>query len=398
PELDELSFGELVDVAWHDLRLGELVDIPLRWFLMRSGLDDEPLAPLTARRFLRSARRVVAGLERAFDRVRPDVLVVLNGLFFFEGIASAMAAQRGIPVVGYERGFIPGTLLVHHGDPDCLLDVSDEWDAWRPVPLTSEQETELDTYLDDRKMGRRTMDMYWKRGTRYELGDGQEPPSGRLVTLFTNLTWDSAVLGQEVAFASIHEWLASAVAWADTHPEHRLVIRIHPAEVKLPGKQTREPLAPFIRARFPTLPANVTVLEPTDPTSSYVLMEAADVGLVFTSTVGLELALHDVPVIVAGQTHYRGKGFTVDVSSPADFESALDGVIADPGRASPNRDLARRYAYLFFFRAPIGAPYVEEHVPGLARITIDDLGQLAPVRLPDVDRICDQILSAASSS
>ena len=90
------ALGELIDVAWHDLPLGQLVDIPLRWFLMRSLLDDEPLAPLTARRFLRSARRVVVGLERAFDEIQPDVLLVLNGLFFFEAIASAMAAQRGI--------------------------------------------------------------------------------------------------------------------------------------------------------------------------------------------------------------------------------------------------------------------------------------------------------------
>ena len=396
-ELDELSFGELIDVAWHDLPLGELVDIPLRWFLMRSRLNDEPLAPLNARRFLRSARRVLVGLERAFEELQPDVLLLLNGLFFFEAIATAMAIQRGVPVLGYERGFIPGTLIVHHGDPNCLLDVSDTWDHWRGVPLTPDQETELDRYLDDRRMGRRTMDMYWKRGTRYELDGGEDASSGRLVTLFTNLTWDSAVLGQEVAFPSIHDWVATAIEWAAAHPEHRLVVRIHPAEVKLPGKQTREPLASFIRARFPGLPSNVTVLEPSDPTSSYVLMEAADVGLVFTSTVGLELALHDVPVIVAGNTHYRDKGFTVDVSSSDQFMNALDAAVADPTTSRPDHDLARRYAYLFFFRAPIGAPYVEEHVPGLARITIDDLSELEPGHDTEVDRICDEILGAASS-
>jgi hypothetical protein len=372
PELDELSLGELLDVVWREIPLGRLVDIPVRWFLMRSRLDDEPLGPLTARRLLRSARRVVVGLERALDEVQPDVLVVLNGLF-------------------------SGTILVHHGDPDCLLDVSDVWDVWRDEPLTGEQETELAQYLNDRKMGRRTMDMYWKRGTRFELAD-EPATAGRLVTLFTNLTWDSAVLGQEVAFDSIHDWLVGAVEWAKAHSEHRLVLRIHPAEVKLAGKQTREPLAAFVKARYPVLPSNVTVLDPTDPTSSYVLMEAADVGLVFTSTVGLELALHGVPVIVAGQTHYRGKGFTVDVSSPEEFAAALDAAIADPQSAAPDADLARRYAYLFFFRAPIDASYVEEHVPGLARITVDNLDDLAPGHNPEVDRICDEILGTASTN
>jgi hypothetical protein len=124
-------------------------------------------------------------------------------------------------------------------------------------------------------------------------------------------------------------------------------------------------------------------------------MDASDVGLVFTSTAGLELALHDVPVIVAGQTHYRGKGFTVDVASPDEFQTALAAAVADPQAVAPDRDLARRYAYLFFFRAPIGAPYVEEHVPGLARITSPDLTELEPGHA-EVDRICDKILGAAS--
>ncbi|MFQ5557282.1 MAG: hypothetical protein ACE5GB_07225, partial [Acidimicrobiales bacterium] len=51
-----------------------------------------------------------------------------------------------------------------------------------------------------------------------------------------------------------------------------------------------------------------------------------------------------------------------------------------------------RYANLFFFEAPIGSPGVEEHLPGLARITVEHLDALSPGRDADVDRICDGIL------
>ena len=389
PELDEVSAAALATVEASGLPLGAMVEIPAKWFLMGARIEDDPLGPVTLRRFLRSARRVVKGLSAALDRLQPDVVVLLNGLFFFEAIAWELCRRRGIDVVTYERGFIKETLLFRRDAPACLGDVSHLWDQWKDVPLTPEEDRELDDYLEDRKAGRRTIDRYWTDPVHEQWGEGRQ---GRLVTLFTNLTWDSAVIGQEVAYPSIHAWLAAAVELFARRPEHQLVVRIHPAEVKLPGKQTREPLGQFVAERFPVLPPNVRVVSADDPTSSYPLMEASDLGLVFTSTAGLELALKGTPVMVAGRTHYRDKGFTIDVDSPEHFEAALDRALADPSAFAPDRDRARRYAYLFFFRAPVPFPAVVEHVPGLARITVDDLDQLAPGRDSGVDRICAEIL------
>jgi hypothetical protein len=390
PELDGITAAALAHVEDMGLPLGQLVDIPAKWFLMGSSIENDPLAPLTYRRFLRSARRIVQGLERALDRLQPEVLLLLNGLFLFEGLAWAIAERRGIPVVTYERGFIKETLLFRRGVAACFGDVSHVWAHVSTTPLSGDEEAELDAYLEDRQQGRRTIDRYWV-DPQFRLVDRTE--HRRLAVLFSNLTWDSAVIGQEVAFASLQEWLAAAIRIFAARPEHDLIVRIHPAEVKLPGKQTREPLADFLAAEFPDLPPNVRVIGAADPTSSYPLMEAADVGLVFSSTTGLELALHGTPVVVAGRPHYRDKGFTVDVSTPDEFEHRLDAVLSDPRAAAPDLDLARRYAYLFFFRAPLQSPGVVEHVPGLVRIDIESLDELRPGRNPDLDRICAEILS-----
>ena len=140
------------------------------------------------------------------------------------------------------------------------------------------------------------------------------------------------------------------------------------------------------------------VIPADDPTSSYPLMAASDAVLVFTSTTGLEAAVRGTPVIVAGRTHYRGRGFTVDVSSPEEFEARLDQVLADPDRLRPDAELAARYAYLFFFRDPLASPGVEEHVLGLARLTIDDAADLAPGADPAIDEICDLVLGPGPGS
>ena len=42
----------------------------------------------------------------------------------------------------------------------------------------------------------------------------------------------------------------------------------------------------------------------------------SDLALVYTTTVGLEAANLGIPVAVAGATHYRGRGFTHDVTGP----------------------------------------------------------------------------------
>jgi hypothetical protein len=391
-ELDALSLDELFDVRDErsGVPLGELARIPVCWFLMGAELSDDPLAALTYRRFLRAGRRIVRGLQSALDSLRPDVILLCNGLFYFEAIAWELCRRRGIDVVTYERGFIKETLLFRRDEPACLGDVSHLWEKWRDVPLTDAENRRLDDYLEDRRRGRRTIDRYWVNPS---FADAERRRTGRLVTLFTNLTWDSAVIGQGMAYPSIQEWLAACVELFADRPEHELVVRIHPAEVKLPGKQTREPLGEFLARRFPDLPSNVRVVGADDPQSSYPLMEGSDLGLVFTSTTGLELALHGKPVVVAGRTHYRGKGFTTDVATPEELQREIDHLLDDPAAAgAQDPALARRYAYLFFFRAPIDFGLVEEHVPGLARTRVRDLDELRPGRNRSIDRIVEGIL------
>lgn len=389
PELDGVGGDDLADVVDGDLALGALVDIPVKWFLMAAQLHDDPLAPMTRRRFLRSARRIAAGLARTLDELQPDHVVLCNGLFLFEAICWELCRQRGIDVVNYERGLIKETLLFRRGVPACLLDLGDLWEEWKDVPLTEAEDQQLSAYLADRQQGLHTIDRFWG-GARFD--EPERHGGGRLVSLFSNLTWDSAVIGQEVAFPSIQAWAEAAVEWFVAHPEHELIVRVHPAEVKLPGKQTREPLEPHLRARLPDLPPNVRIVSADDPQSSYPIMAASDLGLVFGSTTGVELALAGTPVIVSGASHYRGRGFTVDVDDPTGFAEAIEAVLADPAAFAPPQELVRRYAYLFFFRAPVHSPGVEEHVLGLARITVRELDELAPGRDADLDRICDGIL------
>ena len=389
PELDGVPSTDLVGVVADDQPLGKLVEIPLRWFLCSADIDEDPLAGPMGRAFLRSARRIVRGVTAALDRVQPDVVLLCNGLFLFEAVAWSLCRQRGIDVVTYERAFLKETLVFHRGSPAGLYDLDDEW-ARTDRPLTEAEARQIDDYLAQRRRGE-AFDQFWK--FRDEAVDRH---GGRMAVLFTNLTWDTAVVGRDRAFPDIRAWIASAIALFAERPQDRLVIRVHPSELRLPGKITRDSLGAYVRERWPTLPPNVILVGSEDLKSSYALMDASDVGLVYSSTVGLEMALAGKPVVVAGETHYRGKGFTVDVTSPEDFRSTVERILDDPTTLRPDVERARSYAHFFFFRAPIRAPFVVEPLPGLARLTTENLADLAPGANADLDRICTGILEGAS--
>jgi hypothetical protein len=89
-------------------------------------------------------------------------------------------------------------------------------------------------------------------------------------------------------------------------------------------------------------------------------VEIADMGLVYTTTVGLEIAMSGAPVIVAGQTHYRDKGFTLDPATWEAYFQLLAMVLKEPAefRLSKGQvEQAWAYAYRFFFEYPRPFPW-----------------------------------------
>jgi len=124
-----------------------------------------------------------------------------------------------------------------------------------------------------------------------------------IVLLATNVLGDSLTLGRQVFSKTMAEWVSRTILYFIGRPDVQLVIRIHPGEIL-----TREySMVDVVRKTLPELPEYIHVIHPEEKTNTYDLVELADVGLVYTTTVGLEMALKGIPVVVAGQTHYRGR-------------------------------------------------------------------------------------------
>ena len=249
----------------------------------------------------------------------------------------------------------------------------------------------LDDYLDGRRGRGHDVARYYPEMESDRVAIVAQlrlDPSKPIVTLFTNIDWDTATFAASSAFENMEQWLAHTIARFAAQPERQLVIRIHPGEVRMPLLEPRDRAADIIRRHFPTLPENVRVVAPDAPLSSYTLMDLSDFGLVYTSTTGMEMALSGKAVVTPGRGYYAGNGFTFDARSAADYDALL---AAPPAMTAERVELARRYAFLFFFRHQIPFPLMSTRGDRI-HFNFDRLAALEPGRDRFLDLICDGIL------
>jgi hypothetical protein len=177
-----------------------------------------------------------------------------------------------------------------------------------------------------------------------------------VVLLATNVLGDSLTLGRQIFSPTMIEWVKRTIGYFVNHPEVQLVIRIHPGENIMVGPTSASEV---VRQVLSQPLENIHVVSAKDPINTYDLLDITDLGLVYVTTTGLEMAARGIPVIVGGRTHYRGRGFTIDPDTWDEYFRALDTTLARlPYRLTQEQlDLAWNYAYRFFREFPQPYPW-----------------------------------------
>lgn len=312
---------------------------------------------------LRYARNLqAAGALYAWLRdEKPDVLIVPNGTILEMGVAYRIARMLGLRVVTFEFADQRERIWLAQDDEIMSHNTRELWQALGGQPLPAAARGAMLNLYAARRNARLwgNFARQWQQTplqgaskVRENLNLDARP----VALLATNVLGDSLTLGRQRISATMADWIVGAIDYFARHPEAQLVVRVHPGELLTHGTS----MVDVINAKFPQLPDNIRLILPGDKTNTYDLVEIADFGLVYTTTVGMEMAMAGLPVIVAGKTHYAGKGFTLDPDSWEAFEDLLKRVISNPEafRLSPQQvEQAWLYAYLFFFEFSLPFPW-----------------------------------------
>jgi hypothetical protein len=305
----------------------------------------------------------------AFSYLRkhnPDVVILPNGTILEFGVIYQVARFLGILVVTYEFGEQRDRIWLAQNAEVMRQETSELWKSRKDQELSQEQLNQVRKLFASRQRA-----SLWENFARRWQGvpsEGGEQVhrtlglDGRpVVLLATNVIGDSLTLGRQVFSDSMTEWLERTVEYFSNHTEVQLVVRIHPGELITKGPS----VADVVHKALPAIPENIHLVPADAKVNTYDIVEVTDLGLVYTTTVGMEMAMSAVPVIVVGNTHYRNKGFTLDPESWQGYFALLSKVLADPSlyRLS-QRDVeqAWNYAYRFFFEYPHPFPWHLLHI------------------------------------
>ena len=176
-----------------------------------------------------------------------------------------------------------------------------------------------------------------------------------------NVIGDSLTLGRQVYSEDMTEWISRTLEFFRDRPDVQFVLRIHPGERYTDGPSVED----IVRERIADVPDHFKVISASDKVNTYDLVAVADLGLTYTTTVGMEMAMSGLPVIVSGNTHYRGKGFTLDPATWEEYFSMIKDVLSSPDEYQYSEEkikTAWHYAYRFFFDYPFDSMW---HLRGM---------------------------------
>jgi hypothetical protein len=337
-------------------------------------------------------------LDRLLTESDPDVMLLFNGRQSSTRVALELARARGVRVVVHERGPRSETLLmVENATCQSLEPLRRFWREWGDVPLSRAELDQITRHMAGREQGHDTGWLpYTGAPQRHQevLERLRLRPDRPIWALFTSSD-DEAAGNTEFSspFASQHEWIVRTIDYARRHHEIDLVVRVHPNTGGRRSSGANRTQLEQMRSLAQRLPPNVRMIDPDDEISSYPLMDLCSVGMVWISTVGLELACKGKNVVIAAGNYIAGTSFAHTVTDAARYDELLDTQLELAPRASSAEiaRLAMRFAYGMYFRLRIPFPLVRMTTPRDGELAYDSLDALLPGRDAGADR-CARIV------
>jgi hypothetical protein len=402
--VDALGDNDLTQFSLDGVKLGVACLHDL--MLSRKLMTDSRLEPghyLYLRQYLTSVIATYLGMKDYLPRAGfTDILIYGQYAANVALICAARAAGVNWRMIGNVNhlGVDRGRFYIYGAQTHFWLSqMIDQWPEWRDRTMA---EGEIEETGDDvlTRFGAKSYTTYSPAKTRDDdvFAALKLDPTRKLVVAFTSSldefhaeAFVDEVLGFPVATPErpYHDqitWLKSIAMEVAKRDDLQLVIRIHPREDANKREGARSKHLEMLREHLSNLPPHVTVVWPTDPISSYNLMEVADLVQVWTSTVGLESARLGVPLVKIFRRYesYPEGDFALSAPTHEGVVAAMNTALSWPSDLDRLIKAWRYYGYSRFAASidlrdvvpPAGAPGLPPYRPAaraqeLARAVFD---------------------------
>jgi hypothetical protein len=355
-----LVTNEMEDIA----RKQALIDVSYLLKKERLRINSEPLDSSTFELRRKQNLEAISRVAALINQNQYDRVIVPNGVSLDFGAVYSYLSNRGIPVSSIEMWDIDKRVVVSKDAPVVQINTDNLWDQDAPHFLSESTHMRVQKIIETRQEpATKALTVIYQRAKlesseqiREQLGLYSDKP---IVLICPNVPFDSIFyVERKKNFLSMREWLVKTVEYLGKRTDCQAIIRSHPAEVYYDVSETTKSLISDI---FPVLPAHIKVVSPKAPINTYSIMQIADMGIVYASTTGLEMAMRGIPVVCGiSNQHYNRKGFTIDPETPEEYFIQIDRILRDPIKfrlTERSVELSWCYADLYFNRWPLRFPW-----------------------------------------
>ncbi len=179
-----------------------------------------------------------------------------------------------------------------------------------------------------------------------------------IALLAPNVIGDSSLLDRDTIFPSIRSWLFDVLSYFENNPSLKLIIRVHPAESTIPKGKLRVKISEIFNEYNYKLD-NVFLIDSNNPINTFSLLPFVSFGLVWISSVGVDLVLRGIPVIAAASAKYSGLGIVEEPNSKEVYFKLITDYFKERKYVNSNQiQAAKEYQYVVFkgFSFPAQSP------------------------------------------
>jgi hypothetical protein len=334
------------------------------------------------------------------DDIMPEIVISNDSYYYPWAILEKLCKEKSIPFYNCYPNIRKNSVCYAKGEPTMSLNVSRIWENFKKRDLTTLEKEVLEDFFITRTDGKYSPGLNtcdpMQNSNEIEKFNWNEIDVNKPTALMTpNLCWDLVALNKDVQFDSMFDWIDKTIEFFENHSEFQLIIKPHPAEENKHIPITQQTVVRYLTKRGKKIPENVIVLGAKTEVTVYDLFPIIKLGLVYTTTVGIEMATLGIPVITAGRSHYHSHGFTYDPPKEASYIETMN-MLLENKEILPQMDtwaeLAKKFMYLYIFIYPIDLGVYEYDFLD-ADIKINDGIELLPGKHEGLDFICNKILN-----
>lgn len=314
----ERLLAELRPDNFLELRLGglEVARLALYEFLLehkKRNLDFSDAEWAAYQTVLRNSLYAYFAGVRLLDEVRPDKVLVYNSLYSVNRVFVELAKSRGIPAFFLHAGGNLSNRLqtLMFGRESTLSfwkSLTEHWESLQAQPLAASSLSYVTDHFMALLEGRNVF--AYSAPKQAEAIDvrgrfGIRPDQKVLVATMSSYDerfaaeFVGALRGDyELVFPQQVDWIRALIAYVKERDDLALIVRVHPREFPNKREGVMSEHARLLERELVDLPPNVKVNWPTDQLSLYDLAEHTDVFLSAWSSVGKEMCLLGLPVVL----------------------------------------------------------------------------------------------------